>query len=82
MGTNITLTCNASGADNLRYQWMRMGKKTIPSRAIGVDNDTFIIPNITVNDSGLYRCVASTGDVSVISKVGNVSVLSKLLMLI
>ena len=36
MGTNAILTCNSTGADNLKYQWMRMGKKTIPSRAKGV----------------------------------------------
>ena len=27
MGTEVTLTCAASGADNLKYHWMRMGKK-------------------------------------------------------
>ena len=77
MGSRVTLTCNASGADNLRYQWMRMGEKTILLRASGVHSNTLIIPNIMVNDSGLYKCIISSGDVSVTSKVGNVSVLSK-----
>ena len=80
VGTNVTLTCNATGADNLRYQWMRVGKKTIPSRAIGVDSNTMIIPNVIISDSGLYKCVISSGNVSVISKIGNVSVWSKLLI--
>ena len=31
VGRDVTLTCNASGADNLNYQWMRMGNKPIPS---------------------------------------------------
>ena len=57
-----------------------MGKKTIPLRAIGVDSSTLIIPNVMISDSGLYKCVVSSGDVSVISKVGNVSILSKLLI--
>ena len=77
MGTNVTLTCYASGADNLRYQWMRMGEKTIPSRAIVVDSNTLIIRNIMVDDSGLYKCIVSSGGANVMSKVGNVSVLSK-----
>ena len=77
MGTKVTLTCDASGADNLKYQWMRMGKKMMPSRARGVNSNTLIIPNIMVDDSGLYKCVVSSGDVTVISKVGNLSVLSK-----
>ena len=57
-----------------------MGKKTVPSRAIGVDSNTLIIPNVMISDSGLYKCVVSSGDVSVTSKVGNVSILSKLLI--
>ena len=80
MDTKVTLTCAASGADNLKYQWMRMGKKNIPSRARGVHSNTLIIPNIMVDDSGSYKCVVSSGNVNVTSKVGNVSVLSKLLL--
>ena len=48
VGKNVALLCKASGADNLKYQWMRMGKKTIPSKAIGVNSSTLIIPNIMV----------------------------------
>ena len=79
VGTNVTLTCNASGADDLKYQWMRMGKKTIPSRAIGVNSSTLIISNIMVEDNGEYKCVVSSGGISVTSKFGTMSVLSKLL---
>ena len=75
MGRDVTLTCNASGADNLKYQWMR--NKTIPSTARGVNTSTLIIPNITVDDSGQYKCVVSSDDVNVTSEYGNVSVLSK-----
>ena len=82
MGTNVTLTCNASGAENLKYQWIRMGKKTIPSRAIEVNSSTLIIPNVMVEDNGKYQCVISSGNTSVTSRPGIVSVfriLSKLL---
>ena len=79
MGRDITLTCNASGADNLKYQWMRMGNKTIPSTATGVNSNTLIIPSIRVDDSGQYKCVVSSGDVDVMSKYGMLSVLSELL---
>ena len=78
VGTTVALTCNASGADNLKYQWMRMGKNTIPLRAIGVNSSTLIIPNIMVEDNGKYQCVVSSGDTSVTSRPGIVSVLSKL----
>ena len=79
VGTNITLTCNASGADNLMYQWMRMGNKTIPSTATGVNSNTLIIPSIRVDDSGHYKCIVSSGDVDVMSEYGMVSVMSELL---
>ena len=77
-GTDVTLTCNASVADNLRYQWMRMGKKIIPSRAMGVNSSTLIIPDITVEDNGEYYCVVSSGDITVTSNPGSVSVFSVL----
>ena len=79
VGINVILSCNASGADNLRYQWMRMGKKAIPSRARGINSSTLIIPNIMVKDSGRYYCALSSGNTSVTSRPGNVFVLSKLL---
>ena len=77
MGRNVTLTCNASGADNLKYQWMRMGNKTIPPTATGVNSNTLVIPNVTVDDSGQYKCVVSSDDIEVISEYGTVSVLGK-----
>ena len=58
---------------------MRMGKKTIPSRARGVRSNTLIIPNIMVEDNGKYKCVVSSGGISVTSKPGTASVLGKLL---
>ena len=78
MGVNVTLTCNASGADNLKYRWIRMGRKAIPSRARGVNSNTLIIPNIMVEDNGDYKCVVTSGNTSVTSRPGTVSVLSKL----
>ena len=80
VGRDVTLTCNASGADNLNYQWMRMGNKTIPLTAAGVNSNTLTIPSISVDDSGQYKCVVSSGDVDVMSEYGIVSVLSEYLI--
>ena len=82
MGRDITLTCNASGAGNLKYQWMRMGNKTIPSTARGVNSNTLVIPSIRVDDSGQYKCVVSSGDVNVMSEYGTVSVLGTYLVIL
>ena len=77
MGREVALTCNASGADNLKYQWMRMGNKTIPSTATGGNSNTLVISSIRVDDSGQYKCVVSSGEVNVMSEYGAVSVLCK-----
>ena len=54
-----------------------MGNKTIPSTATGVNSNTLVIHSITVDDSGQYKCVVSSGDVNVMSEYGTVSVSSK-----
>ena len=77
VGRDVTLTCNASGADNLKYQWMRMGNETIPSTATGINSSSLIIPSIRVDDSGQYKCIVSSGDIEVVSKYGVVLVLGE-----
>ena len=77
MGTTITLTCSASGVDDVMYQWMRKGKM-IQSKATGVNTNRLVITNIEPDDSGEYRCTVSSGDVSVSSEYGTVSVLGEL----
>ena len=45
---------------------------------LGVRRNRLVISNVTHNDSGEYRCTASSGSVSVNSEYGTVSVLGKL----
>ena len=80
VGRDVTLTCNASGADNLQFQWMR-GNKSIPLQATGFDTNTLTIDDITVDDSGKYRCMVSSDGVTIISECGALSVVGKLYVL-
>ena len=80
MGTTVTLTCSASGVDDVIYQWMKRGNSVISSRARGIDTNTLVINNIRHGDSGEYRCTASSGGVSVNSEYGTVSVLGELII--
>ena len=78
--STISLTCAASGASNMMYRWMRKGKKMIPSQATGVATRTLVIPDIVMDDSGEYKCVASSSDVSVSSEHGTITVFGKSLL--
>ena len=78
MGGDVTLTCNASGADNLMYQWMRMDNKSVPLQATGFDTNTLTIHSVTTGDSGKYRCMVSSDGTTIISECGAVSVVGKL----
>ena len=80
VGTKVTLTCSASGVDDVMYRWMRKGNKVIPSQARGVSTNRLVINSIQRNDSGEYRCTASSGGVSVNSEYGTVSVLGELII--
>ena len=75
VGTNVTLTCNATGADNLMYQWMRMDNRNISLQATGVNTRTLTISNVTVGDSGKYNCIVSSDGAIVTSECGALSVL-------
>ena len=78
VGTSIALTCNAAGADDLIYHWVRMGDKSIPMLATGVNTNTLTINNVTVSDSGKYNCIVSSNNATVTSECGAVSVVGKL----
>ena len=77
VGTKVNLTCSASGVDNIMYEWMRQ-RSMISSGAAGRSTNTLVINDIQPGDSGTYRCIASSGDVSVNSEYATVTVLCKL----
>ena len=43
IGTSVMLTCNATGADDLMYQWIRMGNENTTLQATGLNTNTLII---------------------------------------
>ncbi|XP_071874840.1 terribly reduced optic lobes isoform X19 [Bombus fervidus] len=61
IGDNIDIRCACSGTHNPRYYWSRPNHSTLPQNA-QVHGNTLRLSNVTVSDSGLYRCTADTPD--------------------
>ena len=55
------------------YSWHRING-SIPSRSIGQNSDTLIIPRVTPDDVGEYYCIVKKENVSVESNGATVAV--------
>ena len=53
-----SVTCSANG-HNVSYQWI-IESGLFPSKVIGVDNNTLVIPNVTSLDENTYTCMVTT----------------------
>jgi len=70
VGDGIVLTCAASGAATLHFQWRRNGTN------VGVDSPTLEVTNAQTTDSGSYSCVVSNDNGTLSSNGFAVSVLA------
>ena len=69
---NSSLNCSAS-VDNVAYSWHRL-IGSVPSRSIGQNSTTLIIPRVTPHDVGDYYCIVQKGNISVQSNKATVTV--------
>ena len=74
-GSNVTLSCTATGDGTLNYQWKRSSGSLITNIDGGKN---LIIHNVTVSDSGRYYCEVDNGGISVSSKKVKVTIKSEL----
>ena len=73
-GSDVVLTCEATGDGTLTYQWRKeLGSLPSNSRSSS-GGKTLILNYITVSDSGQYYCVVDNGGDSVFSKRVQVTV--------
>ena len=70
------LSCEANEASS--YHWERRGGK-IPYGATGVNTNALTLVNLQLNDIDKYRCVASNGSGSNVSKFAELIINSKIL---
>ena len=66
-GSNVTLTCRATGVEPLTYQWMRVSGSLPMNIKISNKGRRLTIYNITVSDSGQYYCNVGDNEGSVSS---------------
>ena len=69
--TIVSLTCEADGATS--YNWERQSG-SIPSGATEVSTNTLTIINLTPEDAGNYRCVATNASGSTVSNYATLTV--------
>ena len=60
-GLKVTLSCEATGSDPIRYQWRRVNGEISSERAKGVNTPTMTISPVTEQDEDKYYCVVSNG---------------------
>ena len=58
---SVTLSCEATGSDPIRYQWRRMNGEISNDRAEGVNTPNLTISSVQREDEDEYYCVASNG---------------------
>ena len=60
-GQSVTLSCEATGSNPIRYQWRRVNGEITSDRANGVNTSTLIISSLKEQDEDEYYCIASNG---------------------
>ena len=61
IGQSVTLSCEATGSNPIRYQWRRVNGEITSDRAKGVNTSTLTISSVTEQDEDEYYCIASNG---------------------
>ena len=74
--TSVSLTCEADGATS--YNWERKSDGSISSSTIEVNNSTLIIFNLTPEDVGNYRCIATNASGSSASNYAHLFITGQL----
>ena len=78
VGSDVTLSCEATGDGKLNYQWKRESG-SFPSNRSGRSTKSLTIRNIAVSDSGQYYCEVDNGGDRVSSRRVQVTVKSRVL---
>ena len=80
-GTDISLSCSAHdyGVGQIKYEWEKFWKSNgtwsrAPYRRSIVTSPTLTINVVTEEDEGIFRCVATNNDGSLVSENATITV--------
>lgn len=59
VGGQALFVCRAEGFGSLNFKWQRQRGNIPLSAVVDMNNGTLIIPELSLNDSGNYRCIVS-----------------------
>jgi len=71
----ITFSCSATGY-NVKYQWT-IGSGSFPSKIVGINTNTLVIPDVRSSDDNTYTCVASNDGGCVTSDPAKLAITGK-----
>ena len=78
-GSDVTLSCEATGDGTQNYQWRRVSPDRLPRNTNASDEQILTIYDIRVNNGGEYYCEVGTGKNKESSMRVQVTVRSELL---
>ena len=73
-----TLGCFALG-ENISYHWI-VGSGLFPSKDIGINDSTLVIPDVRSSDENTYTCLATTQKECILSKATQLIVTGMIIM--
>ena len=77
-GSDVVLTCKATGQGTLNYQWRKVSG-ALPKNSISNGGQTLTLHNLASDDSGQYYCEVNNKKNKATSKKVQVTIKSQLL---
>ena len=79
LSQTVIFNCFATGHE-VKYQWI-IGSGSFPSKVIGINSSTLVIPDVKLSDVNYYTCAASNERGNVSSSANKLNILGMVMIL-